>query len=49
MLSWMVCVESEAICIGEPVLPFSKASYASAMASPGTPRSVDEGMQGDWT
>ena len=49
MLSWMVCVESEAICIGEPVLPFSKASYASAMASPGTPRSVDEGRRGDWT
>lgn len=37
MLSWMVWLDTAAVARGDSVLPFSKASYASAMASPGTP------------
>ena len=40
MLSWIVWLDSDAWVMGDVILPFSNASYDSAMASPDTPRSA---------
>lgn len=43
MLSWIVWLLIAAAVSGEGTMPFSKASYASAMTSPDTPLSASAG------
>lgn len=47
MLSWIVWLEMAAAVSGLVTSPRSKASYASATASAGTPMSGDSGEGGD--